>query len=358
MENYCLYGSSALEFWHLWRLWKTAGLLQMEIQPNGKFNRDWRFCLVAGALPRFKAPPAEVLASLMAERGVFLSQPVDFLVHPCESRSHTPLIECHRVPSCLSSEFLVRVTPQVCVTSPAAALAWSCARLTRAESLRLIDEFCGSLAVDPGSARGFVARDPLLQIGDLHKFCSVAHGMRGAARILSHLPFALENCASPLEAAMATLLCLPIRNGGYGLPLPTMNNAVLPKGFAENIADRSYYVGDAVWEQSRIIVEYDSRMEHSSDRDIAHDHIRELALESQGYHVTSVTPGILFTAGLFHKVALDTARRIRHRLRPKGFDASWFERRAQIRKELLDVPLRWHRETRRLAATERVNANP
>ena len=350
METYCLYGSSALEFWRLWRLWKTTGLLRMGVRPTGPFCQDWRCCQTAGPLPQFKAFPAEILAALTAETGPFLSKPIDLLVHARASRSHTSAIECHRVPSCLSSEFLVGVTSQIYVISPAAALAWSCARLTRAESLRLVSEFCGSFAVDPGSVRGFVGREPLVHIGDLTQFCSIAHRMRGASKLLGHLPFALENCASPLEAAMATLLCLPIRNGGYGLPLPTMNNAVFPKGFAERIADRSYYVGDAVWEQERVIVEYDSRMEHSSDRDVAHDNIRKLTLESQGYHVTSVTPGILFDADLFHKVALDTARRICHRLRPENFDSSWVKRRSQIRKDLLDVPLRWYRECRHLAA--------
>ncbi len=247
------------------------------------------------------------------------------------------------MPGHVPAGFIVQVSDIVYTLSPTAALAWSCSRLTRAEALRLIHEFCGSFAVDLGVDRGFIGCSPLLSLAELSTYCMSANGMRGATRVLSHLPFAVENCASPLESAMVTLLCLPIHDGGYKLNLPTMNSVILPKGTAQQLTDRTYYVGDAVWESSGVILEYDSRSEHSSPNAMAHDNIRKMALEAQGYHVTSVTSGILFNDNLFHRVALDTSRRIGCRLRPEYFDKSWEAKRQSARRELLDVPLRWRR---------------
>ena len=145
---------------------------------------------------------------------------------------------------------------------------------------------------------------------------------------------------------MVAALCLPPRDGGYGLPMPQANLPILPSDSALPLMDRRYYVGDAVWPEHMLVAEFDSKAVHARQSAVAHDNVRRTALEAMGYHVVNVTLPTLTTPDLLDKVATDLAKRLGRRLRPERLDAAWRERQAAMLRELVDVSLQWWRLTK------------
>ncbi len=343
MGRVCICGSSAVEFWRLWRLFGSEVFRAWGVRPAHGFARDWRSCIVSGALPRISPISQGDLKVLTGPEDVFLSAPVDLFVSPGEPRNHSGRRATHLLPSNLPPGSLVRVGENLYVASPAYGLAWSASTASRGEMLRLIAEFCGSYVVDPGADGGFVGVPPLTSIAELLEFCLRAKErgrVRGVRALEERLRCAVDNCASPMEAAMVALLCASGRDGGYKFTLPAMNVKTLGDA---RIMDRSHYVGDAVWAESDLVLEYDSRAYHAEEGSVAHDKIRSMALEAKGYHVVSATPPMIMRPNVFHKVAIALAEHMGRRMRPERFDAGWWERCRKLRADLLDYPQRWYR---------------
>lgn len=342
----CLCAGSAIEFWRAIRLQGPSALARMRLQHDAAASSlpDWRKAGSIKRLPVFQAPSHAWLAATLLNDGSPLSGPIDLLVSTGESRGYSLSAVGHRVPSDLLLQEVVRVNEHVYVTSPARSLFDVERGLSRCEFLRLASEFCGSYAIDAGGQRGFQTVPPLLQVADIIETCRPRIKTRAGIRLMRGLSFALDGCASPAEASMALLLCLPFRDGGYSLPLPKMNETVVPTAYVKPLMDRNHYVGDAVWRDRRVIVEYDSRTEHSRGLSVAHDNVRKLALESMGYHVVSVTNVMLADKGLFEKVALDVAKRLGRRVDRNRRAENWDELHAHAREVLINTPANWWRQ--------------
>ena len=342
----CVCGASAIEFWRTWRLAGPRGLVAMGVRPTAAFVQDWRECVWNGAAPTFEAPSEAWLARLTDTDELGFSAPIDLYVSHGQKRGFDLRKTSHMLPDALPPRSLVCVTEHVFVTAPELSLALTCEKLSRPEAVRLLFEFCGRYATDPGSEGGFVGCEPLTSTNNLALFTSTSLGTRGASALASHLPFVCNGCASPMEAAMIALLCLPPRNGGFGLPLPQANLPILPTDSVRPLMDRRFYVGDAVWPQDRVVAEYDSKAEHSNQTAVAHDNARRTALEALGYHVASVTLPTLANPQLLRTLAIDLFKRLGRRFRPERFGADWRKRQASLQLELLDVPLRWMRQAK------------
>ena len=343
----CICGDTAVELWRIWRLKGPRGLLELGVSPSGEFVRDWRSCVWTSAeLPEFRAPSEQWLARIVDGPELGCSAPIDVFVAKGRPRIHAERKASHVVPESLPPRCLVQVAPHVFVVSPEAALSHACAMAPRAEAVRLLGEFCGRYATDPGQEGGFLGCDPLTGVDELAAFCACASGFRGARRMARHLPFVCDRCASPMETAMVAALCLPPRDGGYGLPMPQANLPILPSDSALPLMDRRYYVGDAVWPEHMLVAEFDSKAVHARQSAVAHDNVRRTALEAMGYHVVNVTLPTLTTPDLLDKVATDLAKRLGRRLRPERLDAAWRERQAAMLRELVDVSLQWWRLTK------------
>lgn len=322
----------------------------MGITPSAPFLHDWRTS-APGRLPEtLQAPSSAWARRAIDSQQAWLSSPIDFLVSPQCKLSFSSAVSSHHLDENLSCGDIIAVNAHVFVTSPATTLASVLRRCTRAESLRIIGEFCGLYAVDEGFPQGFKDAQPLVSVDELRIYCATHPSSRSARLLKSHLPYALDSCASPAETSLAALLVMPYRNGGYSLPRPTMNAAILPDMRDAKLVDRSYYVADATWEQEKLVVEYDSRAQHTSAAAMAHDSIRKMALEAMGYRVLSITPGILMDPGLFDKAARNIARQLNRRLYTDRAGDTWHEQRELARAALLGVPRDWHLALGRRAA--------
>ncbi len=101
------------------------------------------------------------------------------------------------------------------------------------------------------------------------------------------LPWVLEHSRSPMETSMALMLTLPVECGGYELPKPKLN--ATPERFGEHEVE-----ADLLWEEAKLVLEYDSKEFHASkgadkiDADIE----RANRMRAVGYKALEVTPGL------------------------------------------------------------------
>jgi hypothetical protein len=342
----CICGESAVELWRTWRLFGVAGLLEMGVRPSEQFTQSWQSCTLAGSTPFFQPPSSRWVERFLQPEGIHLSGPVDFISTDGQHRVFSQVIMSHVAhPNLLAQDF-VAINEHVCILTPEASLMMATRDFGRVETLRLVNEFCGTYVADPGCPKGFHDAAQLTSRQSLLRFCDQHPTWKRARDFQRDVGHAVDGCASPAESTMALLLCLPAKFGGFGLPRPTMNAPICLDSRTNRLADRTHYVGDAVWPDAKVIVEYDSKAEHTDQASVTHDHIRKMALEANGYHVGVVTPGILANADLLEKVALDTGKRLWHRCRTRLDAADFAKRQRKAREVLIDVPNRWHKAWR------------
>ena len=338
----CICAGSAVEFWRAWRLAGPAAVSGMGFKASQRFTQSWRSCILAGQIPVFGVPSPRWTERIVSSEFSRISVPVDYLATQ-GGRLSTSDIAVSRLYSLhIAPTDIVAINDHVYVTTPEFSILTALQGCNRVEMLRIANEFCGTFAVDLGSPKGFRPAAPLTSRGSLIQFCNEHSSWKRILRFRSAMTYALDNCASPAESSTVLLLCLPVHDGGYNLPLPEMSSRIVPDAPSSKYADRSYYVGDAVWRDGMTIVEYDSKAFHSEQDSVTHDHIRKLALESAGYHVSVVTPNILVNPVLFEKVALDTARRLGRRHRVRVDMSEYRAKQREMREVLLSVPNAWY----------------
>ena len=124
-----------------------------------------------------------------------------------------------------------------------------------------------------------------------------------------------------METALALILTLPVRYGGYSIPQPVMNMLVPVKAGQGRGADKHYYRCDLAWPDRGVAVEYDS------------DAKRRNSLSYLGYRVITVGRQQMKSEAALNMVAVQIAKQLGVRLRPRS--QNWAESRKRLREELL-----------------------
>lgn len=169
-------------------------------------------------------------------------------------------------------------------------IVWNRMRLLLRMVLMMM-ELMGSYRL-PTPTQGTRYQQPALMSAEsLEGFMAGVDRLYGANRLHDALALALPHSASPMETALALMLSLPECYGGYGLPQPTLNRE-LPVRDHELL----WYGGPAItpdllWEDAKLLVEYDSDEEHGSTgpRKLANDATRANVLTALGYSVLRAT---------------------------------------------------------------------
>ena len=92
-------------------------------------------------------------------------------------------------------------------------------------------------------------------------FASHANGMRGAVKTHDTLNWILANSGSPAETRLYIQFALPLRKGGFGLPLDAFNYDVRAEKLS-GIMEQNEYSIDLVNSKWRIGIEYDGKDYH------------------------------------------------------------------------------------------------
>jgi hypothetical protein len=132
-----------------------------------------------------------------------------------------------------------------------------------------------------------------------------------------------------METATYLLLCLPRKLGGYGLPKPLLNPALLISG--PDGVKRRY--PDLFWPGANIDVEYNSDEDHSGEWARYRDSKREIELTVADVRVLPLTRPQIIDADEFDGFANGVRRMLKIRTRP--LDPDWASKRGELRRFLL-----------------------
>lgn len=199
------------------------------------------------------------------------------------------------------------------------------AELDAVQRLKLGMELCGTYALRPDAERGFVRREwghTLSTAEKLLKYAEGAGPSHGAALAREAARDLATGAASPAETKVYLLLCLPLRQGGYGLPKPLLNRRVrLRDGRAELLGEIDGAAGfrvlrpDFYWHDANVALEYDSDAHHSGPSDAPRDSKRRGELEHASVRVLTMSSEQLYDGRLLEKMARTLARLLGHRMR-------------------------------------------
>ncbi len=143
--------------------------------------------------------------------------------------------------------------------------------------------------LDPTAKFKQSSRKKISSISKISEYLITANNMHGIKESLHALRYALDNSNSPMESKLAVLGILPFSLGGYSLRIPELN-AIIPLNLkAANLLACESCRGDMVWQNQKVVLEYDSNLTHLSPEQHAYDKRRQTALSLSGYHLISAT---------------------------------------------------------------------
>lgn len=232
-------------------------------------------------------PSAREIRALREGRLSFASDPLHAIVPDKRMANALKHLVCHVRPNALPSGSFVRIDDGLLLCSPELCFLHMATRLPFPHLVKLGFELCALYTLQPDGTAGYGRPLPPTTARALEAYLRTCAGIRGIATARQALRYVGNASGSPMETALAIVLCLPLRLGGYGLPLPYLNFRIdAPR--RERAADgKSYYLCDLYWPQAKIAVEYDSDLEHTGPERIAEDAQRRN--EVTGLGVTTVT---------------------------------------------------------------------
>lgn len=284
---------------------------------------------------------------------------VDGITHVlCPSRSgrtDVPDIKAHLCTRKLSGRDLYVLTDGVLVCSPELTLLHLARGATQAKVALLATELCGLYSLDEttrDTGAGFKGRKaPLTQPRLIAHMLDRHPGAPGSPLLRCVLPFVAPYAASPMEAKITLLLCLPRRWGGYGLPLASLNASIRLSPQGEVLMGLPAIAGDLSWPQSHVSIEYDSTAAHGIsmrgtwmthddvkrtmrevERRRKRDETRLSALSASGWQVYPLVDTTVHDREALDAVARAVARKLRRRL--KRDTAESLAHQMRLRKEL------------------------
>lgn len=286
-----------------------------------------------GELPTQRLGPilAESSASVkvlkrLDEEGLgFPGRPLHLLVSAQARRNPSKRIICHQRTIPLPPNSLQQLAPGLFIASPELCFLEAASILPFPKLVELGCFLCGTYYLDPqaGMVNG---KQQLTTKAKLTLFLESAGGGRGCAQAAQALCFVAEGAASPYEAKLCLLLCLPTKQGGYGFPFPTLNQCIR---FAKR--DRALFghdrvVVDLYWEEAKVGIEYDGSAYHSDEGQLTRDRRKDSELSLRGITLLRIDKHQIETASQIHVLARKLARLLGKRLhRPTA--AQWRNRR-------------------------------
>ena len=217
------------------------------------------------------------------------SEPVHVLVTERARRNATESMVFHRAPKQLPANCFMRITDGLYICTPEFCFLQAARELSLPVLVLLANDLCAIYIKDEEKEYCQRSREPVTTVKKIRNFLKQAGNVQGVRRASNAIRYAVDRSNSPMESRLAVLARLPLFRGGYGLPDLKMNLKVkLSKNAAEYLG-REYCICDMVWEEERVILEYDSTLSHLSKDQHILDKERATALTMSGYKVISAT---------------------------------------------------------------------
>lgn len=262
----------------------------------------WEFwCSARPGTPRF--PPVSHARSRISSLSISdenmlskISRPIHVLVTDPKIRPRSKDFISHVWTHSLPKGYLLDIGNECYIASPELCFVQLAEKLPLLELIQRGYELCGTYCITNNEMYKCV---PLTTVKRLKAFSKTAH-IRGSKKACRALQYILDNSASPMETALAMLLCLPYKLGGYGIRQPCLNDRI---EVDTTLNKSGYFSCDLYWHQAKLAVEYDSDQFHSGADHLTRDSIRRGDLEAVGIRVISVTKGQVTNKSEMEKIA-------------------------------------------------------
>lgn len=278
-----LYGVSAFEFWQHERLNSACPEQPLHLVLQRQLF-DPRQCARVNAL-QGDAPTADQIDRLLAGPLRYLTPPVHILMSRGGKRRPSRMCACHVRSGSLPRGSLVKVDEGLYVSSPAFCFLQLAKSLSVVGLIQLGDELCGAYLPHEFSETGIIRCPPLTTPTALRMFVERATDWHGSKKALRSLNYMVYGSASPMETALEMILCLPASLGGHGVPAPEMNRCIDMAHAIQYPEDGDLCIGDLVWPDGKLDVEYNSDTVHWSNEARKRDSLRRNRLVSAGFEV-------------------------------------------------------------------------
>lgn len=251
------------------------------------------------------------------EHGLIMTNscPLDVLVGSTADRRYASDFCPHVWSSPINRRSFYRIAPHIYVSSPAFMFAQLASMYSFIELAQIGNELCGGYFLY--ATNGFDEREKCKQLVSRRLLASYVQGITGTPGIKKArraLRWVADNCRSPAETNSMLMLCLPRRNGGWYLRMPTVNKRILVGERMRSLVDGSFYTPDFLWERKvgdrvlRVTGEYDSHEHHDEELKAEKTRIRRNNMKAMGYLVTSINRSQLKSADAFKYPARQIAR--------------------------------------------------
>ncbi|MBM6906141.1 hypothetical protein H6A29_07885 [Collinsella tanakaei] len=225
--------------------------------------------------------PSKLPVDVLERLGV-RSTPIHVLVDEHKRQRFSTQVLAHLWRPPYPEKTFVRIAPNVYVLSPIACLMKASLSMSDVSILKCLYQLTGTYRY---SKDGLRERPPLMTVEEAKEYLDAAQGIRGARKVRTLLNFVVDGAASPEEANVVIVLVLPGHMGGYGLPLPTMNEPVVACKAGEQEERRP----DILWKEFMLIVEYLGDEFHNRSDRFGLDAARKAHLLEAGYTVLDLT---------------------------------------------------------------------
>lgn len=229
-------------------------------------------------------------------------------------------------------ERFIKLDSDVLVSSPEFCFLQMATKLEVLDLILLGYELCGCY-YSATNQQGMIQTLPLTSTAKLEAYLAKCEGIRGVKNATRAVRYVLNNSYSPMETALAMILCLPNKLGGFGLQSPNLNTKVKLSADARKICGQASYTLDLVWPDLKFCIEYQGKDYHT---DAAKDERKRLALQHDGWTVQHVSAEQVYNLNQLEELARMIAKLTNYRSKPVG------ENTIRAREHLIGVLLSRH----------------
>ncbi len=275
---------SALAFWRRVRVEDPTWTRELlgELYPNEMLASLTAETLAADtSLRPLELPHSPLEYAHHAAKLLQLDEPLDVVVGKLAARRQSAVLRCHAWNGAASDGLLANTGQGVFVCSPELVICQLSSRLGITKAAMLEMELCGTYASLKNGDCEWGAI-PLTDTERVAKLIELSDKFMGSDIARRATRYSMNGSASPRESALALMLSLPRRMGGFGCGKPHLNAKIKLSEVAANECSRSYLVADLLFESADLDVEYQGKEWHTLQEDRLSDEARQNALTMMG----------------------------------------------------------------------------
>ena len=311
-------GPSALEFW-------LSGAARIDADHLSAPNRK----LISLPEDYETSCLHDDLCSLAEKYG--LSLPLHVMVNKSNNRRRGSYCHAYVRPKNLPEESFLQLDDSVFISSPEFCFLQMSQTLPLPKQVEIANNLCAIYSLDKTAAAGQIARMPLVQVNDIQAFLGRTKKMPGVKLARQAISYALDRSGSPMESKIGALAMLPLFQGGYLLLKPGMNVDASLEEDAAKFLGRSTCCCDLIWEDQKVVVEYDSNLTHLSKDQHAYDKRKATALSMSGYRGFYITAANLSSFRDIEVTFRNLRKILGQRLEQAAFEKYESRRREAVR---------------------------